>query len=398
MRGKRKLENVNGRVLGDNADPRVMGSPTDTRVMGNTADARAMGNTGDSVMGETANTRQSPLSPHTSEDPSTAESIELEYSFSSIPGSQTLGTENTGLFDDALLGWSTVLNGGLDDTYGFDERHAEDIFGALQDTQAELSQQQQQQQQLPPISQGHPKAASLPSFSHTPSGWNAPGIEPGYHERSLSPPSRTHNRQFSLQHSATTTPPPQIIATDSGSDSQCVIACSQIIFSLEKYQVDKLKVLDLILGIVKRVTERLDPLVNGQFGSPNAKCLALFNIIMYQLAEILEAGCTDFLADTSDAQRPFSSELLEAGFYELDFSGLGMGYKDQERFRSQIILEVLRPVIRIMQKVLFISTNAGLDGDSSCQDIESRLKTLVEKVKKRGGVVSHNRRGDTATY
>ncbi|KAI9742661.1 MAG: hypothetical protein M1818_003802 [Claussenomyces sp. TS43310] len=322
-----------------------MESPTDTRVMGNTADARAMEDTGDSVMGETANTRPPPLSPRTSEDPSTGDPIELDYPFFSIPGSQAPGTENTGLFDDALLGWSTVLNGGLDDAYGFDERHAEDIFGALQDTQSELSQQQQ----LSPVSQGHPKATSLPSFSHTMSGLSAPGIEPGYHESSLSPPSRTYNRQFSLQHSATTTPP-QMMTMDSGSHSQCVIACSQIIFSLEKYQVDKLKVLDLILGIVKRVTERLDPLVNEQFGCPNTKCLALFNTIMYQLAEILEAGCTDFLADTSDVQRPFSSELMEAGFYELDFSGLGVGYKDQERFRSQMILEVLQPTETVVTK------------------------------------------------
>ena len=175
-----------------------------------------------------------------------------------------------------------------------------------------------------------------------------------------------------------------MLATYSGRNSQCVIACSQIIFSLEKYQVDKLKVLDLILGIVKRVTERLDPLVNGQSGCPNTKCLALFNIIVYQLVEILEAGCADFLAGTSNAQRRLSSDLLEAGFHELDFSGLGIGNKDQERFRSQIILEVLRPVIKIMQKVLFISTNAGLDRDSY-QDIESRLKSLEEKVKKRAG-------------
>lgn len=366
MRRKRKLQNE---------DPGVMGSPTDTRVMGNTADARAMVNTGYSVMGETANTRPPLLSPSMSEHPSTGDTIDLEYPFSSTPDSQAPGTENTGLFDDTLLGWSPVLNGGLDDTYGFDERHAEDIFGALQDTQPDLSQQQQ----LSPISQCYPNVTSDPSFSHTTSSLNAPS----YHERSLSPPSRTHTRQLSLQHSATTTPP-QMMTTDNGRNSQCVIACTQIIFSLEKYQADNLKVLDLILGIVKRVAEKLDPLVNGQFGCPSTKCLALFNIIIYQLVEILEAGCADFLADTSDPKRPLYSEL-EAGFHELDFGGLGIGYKDQERFRSQIILDVLRPVIKITQKMLFISTNAGLDRDSCHQDRERRLKTLVDKVKKRGG-------------
>jgi hypothetical protein len=396
MRRRRKPENANTRVLGENADPRVMGSPTDTRLLGNTADASAMGSTRDSVMGKNTNTRPPRLPPRTSEDPSTGETIELEYPFASTPGSQPSGTENAGLFDDALLGWSTVLNGGLDEPYGFDERYAADILGALQDTPPELSQQQQ----LSPISQGYPQVTSLP-FSHTTNSLNATGIEPGYHERSLSPPSRTHHRQYPIQHPATTTPPPQMMTTDSGRSSQCIIACSQIIVRLEKYQIDKLKVLDLILGIVKRVTERLDPLVHGQFECPNTKCLALFSIILYQIVEILEAGCADFLAETPDTQIPLSSELMEAGFHELDFSGLGMGYKDQEHFRSQIILEVLRPVIKIMQKVLFISTKAGIDRDSCYQDREGRLKSLVEKVKKRRGgdvFMSHNRRAETVTY
>lgn len=344
-----------------------------------------MGSTGDTVMGEIANAGPTPLSPP--DDLNTGESIELEYTSSSTPGSQAPDTEHVGLFDDTLLGWSTVSNGGLDDTYGFDERHAEDIFGALQDTPPEMSQQQQ----LSPISQGYSKITSHPSFSHTASTLNPPGIDAGYQ------PSRTHDSQFSLRRSATTTPP-QMTAADSERNNQCVIACSQIIFSLEKYQVDKLKVLDLILGIVKGVTKRLDPLVNGQFECPNTKCLALFDIIMYQLVEILEAGCADFLTDASDAQRPLSMELLEPGFHELDFSGFGLGFKDQERFRSQIILEVLRSVIKIMQKVLFISTSAGLDRDNCSQEGQSRLKTLEEKVKNRAiGFMSPEKRGSRST-
>jgi hypothetical protein len=188
-------------------------------------------------------------------------------------------------------------------------------------------------------------------------------------------------------------------AADSERNHQCVIACSQIIFSLEKYQVDKLKVLNLILGIVERVTKRLDPLVNDQFECHNTKCLALFDIIMYQLVQLLEAGCADFLADTSDAQRPLSMGLMEPGFHEVDIGGFGMGFKDQKRFRSQTILEVLRPVIRIMQKVIFISTSAGLHGDNCSREGQSRLKTLEEKVKNRAegrGVISPESRGNRA--
>ncbi|KAI0196703.1 hypothetical protein EV127DRAFT_86028 [Xylaria flabelliformis] len=342
-------------------------------------DVRAMGNTGGAVIAEIANAGRTPLSPYTP-DNLTGEAIELDCTSSSTPGSLMPDTEHIGLFDDTLLGWSTVSNGDLDDAYSLDERYAEDIFGALRDTPPEPSRRQQ----LSQISQGCPNGSTHPSLSHTASTLNPTGIETGYQ------PPRTHNSQFSLRHSSTTTPP-QMTATDSQRNNQCVIACSQIIFNLEKYQVDKLKVLDLILGIVKGVTRRLDPLVNGQFECYNTKCLALFDIIMYQLVEILEAGCADFLADTADTQRSFSMELIEPGFHEVNLSGFGIGFKDQDRFRSQIILEVLRPVIKIMQKVLFISTSAGLHRDNCSREGQSRLKTLEEKVKNR--VLRTNKEG-----
>ena len=346
-----------------------------------------MGSTGDAVTGKIANAGTTPFSPHTPDDINTGEPIELEHTSSSTPGSQAPDTEHMGLFDGTLLGWSTGSNGGLDDTYDFDERHAEDIFGTLQDTPPDPSPQQQ----LSPISQGYTNATSHPSFLQTASNTlNPAGIEAGYQ------PPRTHDSQFSLRRSVTTTLG-QTTAADSERNNQCVIACSQIIFSLERYQVDKLKVLDLILGIVKGVTKRLDPLVNGQFECPSTKCLALFDIIMYQLVEMLEAGCADFLADTSDAQRPLPLELVEHRFHELEFSGFGMGFKDQERFRSQVILEVLRPVIKIMQKVLFISTSAGLDRDNCSQEGQSRLKTLEEKIKSRAGFMSPERCGSRAS-
>lgn len=385
MRKRKKIENTDARTSTDNA----MGSPTNARVMGDTTDPG---------MGEIANARKPRFSPGSSEDPSTGESIEPDYTFPRSPGSQLSVTENTGVVDDAFLDWSTMLNVGLENNYGFDERCTAGILGMQQDTESGLPQEQ-----LSRINQGYPQASSLPSFPRTTNGLNTPRFESGYHETPLSPSSSTHNsRQFPFPTPATAIPP-QTTALDNGRNSQCVIACSQIISSLEKYQLDNLKVLDLILGIVKRVTERLDSLVDGQFEFPNSKCLNLFNIILYQLVEILEVGCADFLTATANTPGSLSSsEILEAGFHDFDFGGLGIGYKDQERLRSQVILEVLRPVINIMQKVFFISTKAGLDRDSCYQAREGRLKSLVEKLKKRSGgggmVMRLSRRGDTAIY
>ncbi|KAI8623711.1 hypothetical protein F5Y19DRAFT_492003 [Xylariaceae sp. FL1651] len=346
-------------------------------------DARLMGNKEGAVMREMANAEPATLSPHTPDDLITGEAIELDYTSSSTPGSLVPDTDHMGLFDDTLLNWTTVSNEGLDG------KSAEDIFGTLRDTVPELSWQQQQ---LSRMSQGSSNRTPHPSLSYTANTLNPTGIEASYQT------SRSQDSPFSLRRSATTTPP-QMTAADSDRINQCVIACSQIIFSLEKYQADKLKVLNLILGIVKGVTKRLDPLVNGQFECHNTKCLSLFDIIIYQLVEILEAGCADFLADNSDAQRPLPMELMEPGFQEVDMSGLGLGLKDQDRFRSQTILEVLRPVIRIMQKVLFISKSVGLHGGNCAREGQSRLKTLEENVRNRaegGGVISPEGRGNRA--
>ncbi|KAH9904347.1 hypothetical protein F4778DRAFT_732185 [Xylariomycetidae sp. FL2044] len=327
------------------------------------------------------------LSPDASDDVSAAaEPIELDpvdCTGSSTPGFLEPDPEHLGLFDDTLLEWSPVSAGALDEGY------ADDIFDILGDTPPELPQQQPQQQQqqqqhqhqqLPRVGQGGPGRMSHPSLSYPPNTVQLSGMETAYQS------PRMHGSPFSSRHSTTMTPH-QMTAADSDRNHernhQCVIACSQIIFSLEKYQLDKLKVLNFILGIVKGVTRKLDPLVDNQFAGCDTKCLALFDIIIYQLAEILETGCADFLADTSDAAWPLSMELMDPGFHEVDIGGFGMGLKDRERFRSQIILEVLRPVTRIMQKVLFISSSAGIHGDNCAREGQDRLKSLEEKIKKR---------------
>ncbi|KAI1263626.1 hypothetical protein F5Y18DRAFT_393584 [Xylariaceae sp. FL1019] len=340
-------------------------------------DARSMGNTRGAVLAE-----PTPLSPRTPDDLHAGDAIDLDCTSASTPGSLVPDTDHMGLFDDTLLGWSTVSNTGLD------ERSTDDIFGTLRDAPTDLSWQQQMSR----INQSGCNRTSVPSLSYTANTLNSTGIEPGYQA------PRPQDSPYSLRRSSPPTPPNQMGVVDSERNNQCVIACSQIIFSLEKYQVDKLKVLNLILGIVKGVTKRLDPLVNGQFEGHSTKCLALFDIIIYQLVEMLEAGCADFLAETPEVPGPFPMDLMEPGFHEVDMSGFGMCLKDQERFRSQNILEVLRPLIRIMQKVLFISTNAGFQGDSVAREGQGRLKTLEEKVKTRadgaGVVISPESRGN----
>lgn len=182
--------------------------------------------------------------------------------------------------------------------------------------------------------------------------------------------------------------------TENGNNSECVITCSQIILHLEKYLVDELKVLDLILGIVKRVIEKLNPLVGGQLGPRNTKCLALFSTILYQLVELLEAGCATFLAEQLEDKLSHSrSDPLGGSLNDLGFSASS---GDHRRFRAQVVLEELQPIAEVTRKVIVLS-NPGSNGYDSrnaagqervgChRDLERRLMVLMERVKRRGGL------------
>jgi hypothetical protein len=326
------------------------------------------------------------LSPNASKAPN--DTIELDFSFPDIPISPAAGPGSItlGSFNDTVLSWPTELieqGQNLDNDYVFEDGPMSDIFGQLSPNELELPEQRQQRhrhprQQMSPISDYHLSSLDFDLSENRPPS----SLSRGRHSQPQTPfPMDRQSRHH----------------TEKGTNSQCVIVCSQMIVSLEKYLIDELKVLDLILGIVKNAIGRLAPLVNGQIGPRNSKCLALFSTILYQVIELLEAGCANFLAEGVDDRLPNSpSDLLSGSLHDLGFGAFSTTSGDQRRFHSQIVLEELRPLTEIMRKVIMLS-NAGFNGCDprggtgqvrirSHRDLEDRLKLLIEKLRRAGGL------------
>ncbi|KAJ8069785.1 hypothetical protein OCU04_000201 [Sclerotinia nivalis] len=343
---------------------------------------------------ESANTTE-PTSPSVSDAPN--ETIELDFSFPDMPSPSALTQGSVVLesFDDT--NWSADFNDGqshaLNDDYTFNDGARNHIFESLSSHELEPRPEQEppRQQQISSIGQRQRTSTYSATFSHAGGDYDVAGLagldfDVGEHR----PPSCS--REFQSQLSFPVDTQPRHLA-DSGSSSRCVMACSQIIISLEKYLVAELKVLDLVLGIVKRVIDKLGPLVGEQLGLRNVKCLSLFSTIVYQILELVEAGCTNFLTDglVDKLADPLGGNLNDLGFGTFNTSP-----GNQKRFGCQIVLEELRPIAEIIRKVVVLSNAKssgynGRDGMSEEQtgyhgDMQDRLKRLVEKVRRVGGL------------
>ena len=174
-----------------------------------------------------------------------------------------------------------------------------------------------------------------------------------------------------------------------------------MITSLENYIADQLKALDLILGIVKRAVDTLNPLVGQQLGPRNLKCLALFGVMMYQIIELVEAGCAKFLEDQpEDFSMPDLSPANGLGRLGVGGAGLGFGafhfnHEEQKMWRSQIVLKELLQISELLRKIMALA-NTGPRGQETVSsaseregcyhDLEGRLKVVIEKVRGRASM------------
>ena len=180
-------------------------------------------------------------------------------------------------------------------------------------------------------------------------------------------------------------------------DSQCILACTQIIINLENYIITDLKALDIILGIIKKAIDTLHKLINLQQDSRSFRIQALFGVIMYQIIELLETGCAGFLVEHTKAATQGLDKLdsIDVGGY---LPGLGFGTfqidaEDKRSWRAQIVLKALRQSSEILQKIVSLARighihdlqqQAGSEREPCYADLERRLKSLCEEVRKAG--------------
>ena len=175
-------------------------------------------------------------------------------------------------------------------------------------------------------------------------------------------------------------------------DSHCVLACTQIISHLETYILADLKTLDLSLSIVRDTLTEIGRLVDTQRASRNFRCMALFSVVMYQIIELLEAGCDTFLSETKENPADGLPGWLRHGSTaSFGFGAFRMGAKEQRAWRADIVLKELSKSSEILQKIITLARlgprqvcNGNPDDRAACySDLERRLVALREKIGQR---------------
>ncbi len=171
-------------------------------------------------------------------------------------------------------------------------------------------------------------------------------------------------------------------------NSQCILECTQVISNLETYILADLKALDLVLGIVKRTIDKLDELVSLQKDSRDSCCTALFGVAMYQVMQLLEAGCVG-LTDSNEStiQGMGDGSQAMAGSYMPVF-GLGtfqMDPEEQRAWRAQFVVKELQHSDLILRKMVALSESSqGRDlskgSEQWYQNVGGRLKALRERI------------------
>ena len=308
-------------------------------------------------------------------------------------------------FENVMLNW----NADLVDTFHQDD----EFFGSLgisnEHEQQYHNQHHHQQRDIYSSASNtpHHRSGSVTAFSPASSSrsiFNIPGLDPEPCE-TAQPHLINEASNSSVQSSAAGITNPGLRAatiaaaapTDYMTHSRCVIICSNLISSLEKYLLDDLKVLDFILGTVKGVLVQLNPFIELHNARQDVKCLILFFIICHQIVELLEIGCANFLDEGSLDDGMCKGDLTTGSPPITSSSIAGLGFdvfsspKNQRRWQSQIILDEMQPFARILHVLDgFVTAEDGQVQKQGTHDLQhnyygnliDRLNLLVEKLKR----------------
>lgn len=189
----------------------------------------------------------------------------------------------------------------------------------------------------------------------------------------------------------------------SESDSQCVVACAQLITTLENYVSADLKVLDIVLGLTRRASDNLIELVEQQQTSPSGgRCVALFGVIMVQIIDLLEAGSFKLVGeirrasvdDSASAPKGLGASLMGASMGP--FGGLAnfqVDPQEQLAWQGRVVLKELHHAGDALMKVEALARTcpgpeAGSSGSARSShnssggfaELAERLRTLTRQI------------------
>lgn len=225
------------------------------------------------------------------------------------------------------------------------------------------------------------------------------------HSASQAQPQQPQPQKVRQPYPCPLPPPPPVAqntttaAARMTNDTQCVLVCADIISTLESYIAAHLAVLDIILELGSSVVDRLQTLINMHPGPPGYRFLALLAVILSQLIDLLEAGCTTFLAEERLRTRHTSflpmTGQSKRGFTRgagsgLTFGAFQMDASERRAKRFQVVLRELRNTEKFLQIVMQLAgvhvENHGGGGETLSDrarcfvDLDVRLTRLKHKI------------------
>ncbi|KAJ4357170.1 uncharacterized protein N0V89_001745 [Didymosphaeria variabile] len=159
-------------------------------------------------------------------------------------------------------------------------------------------------------------------------------------------------------------------------DSRCVLACTQILVTLENYLFSELRALDLILATVSKAVDDLKKLVELQQQSRCDRCIILFTTVMLQVIALLEAGSNSATDHELDAVDDIIYGTQPRPGPSLHFGAFLPTSEEQRSWRSRIITREYRHVGEILSGVMVLARLGPRGSSTDPTAVDSRLKCL----------------------
>jgi hypothetical protein len=284
-------------------------------------------------------------------------------------------------FESAISNWMPCVEHPLDDE-GMPMQDMSDIFGGSFELELPPAPEITAGPNVPPSSQ-----QSISTADTEPMGLNI-DFDSGTGNYASSVTTNTTGEPARPQEPVSSPPvrkafkaqPP----TEPNIDSQCVLACCQIITNLETYIDASVRVLDLNLTMVKNALDTLSQVVSMQRDSRNSRCQMLFGVIMYQIIKLLERGCGDFLSKgpTSAGGQLSKFEVGGGIFPGFGFGGFQVDVGQQRAWRARVVLRELQQVNEMLQRISAGRVEPGQQPGTCLSDLERRLGVLCEHLKR----------------
>ncbi|KAF2457633.1 hypothetical protein BDY21DRAFT_30287 [Lineolata rhizophorae] len=189
--------------------------------------------------------------------------------------------------------------------------------------------------------------------------------------------------------------PTSCLSQRSDIDSHCVLACAQVVISLENYILADVKVLGIILGVVRKAVDRLSELVNMQQGTRNSRFLDQLNVILNQIIDLFERGCSSFLDEDYTMQHSSLSDQLNVQSMSSCIPGFALGgfhagRQEQCAWRAHVIQKEIQHARELLHQMRILITWSPPENACEnqarelCYDnFDMRLRDLSERVGQR---------------